>query len=185
MFVLSKIVAALLDPFTLVSLLLALATILLFTRRWQLGRGILAAVVTFCAVAAALPLGDWLIAPLEDRFPPPNAMPAHVDGIIVLGGAIDPGLSAARGQAQLGAAAERVTALVPLAARYPDARLVYTGGSGSVLDQDRKEAPVARQFLSSLGLDPDRVAFEDRSRNTRENALYSREIVQPSPDAVW
>jgi uncharacterized SAM-binding protein YcdF (DUF218 family) len=94
-------------------------------------------------------------------------------------------VSAERGQPSLNSAAERLTALVELGRRYPDARLVFSGGSGSVLRQDAKEAPVAKALLESLGFDAARVVFEAQSRNTWENAIYSRDLVHPRAGEVW
>lgn len=184
MFVISKIVTALFDPFMVLLLLFTLAAALLFTRRRGLGQAMLLAGLAVWGASAVLPVEAWLIAPLESRFPqaPP---PDTVEGIIVLGGAIDPAISAARGQVSMGGGAERVLALADLARRYPDARLVYSGGSGSVLDQDHKEAPYARRQLDSLCMDTSRVLFEGQSRNTRENAILSRSLAQPSGQGSW
>src|ERR1700733_4786893 len=55
---------------------------------------------TACAI---LPVGLWFMLPLEDRFPPPRPIPAHIDGVIVLGGAIAVEESAERGMPALNA----------------------------------------------------------------------------------
>ncbi|WP_249208644.1 YdcF family protein [Magnetospirillum sulfuroxidans] len=125
-----------------------------------------------------------MIAPLEGRYAS-TALPDRLDGVIVLGGALDPVVSVARGQVAANDAIERVTALVWLGRRYPRARLVFSGGSGSLRTQELKEAPIARQFLDQLGFDTARVVFEDQSRNTRENALYTKEMMAPRPGEVW
>jgi uncharacterized SAM-binding protein YcdF (DUF218 family) len=123
--------------------------------------------------------------PLEDRFPRLRWMPAHVDGIIVLGGAIDLRESVDHGMPELNQRAERMTAFVALARLYPHARLVFTGGNPDLLAAGPTEADVARVFFKGLGLDPRRVAFEGKSRNTRENALLSKRLVNPGPHQEW
>lgn len=184
MFVVSKIFDLLGRPPALVVLVLLVGTALLFTRRWRAGRGGLAALSAVLLVLAVFPVGPWLAAPLENRFPVP-AEPAHVDGIVVLGGAVDPALSDARGRAAVGGAAERLFAMVALARRHPEARVIYTGGSGDPLKQDLKEAPVVRGLMLDLGLDVTRMTFEDQSRTTWENAVYSRKLMQPRPGETW
>lgn len=189
MFTLSKIVWLLLAPANLYFLLLLLGVVLLVTRWRRAGRRLLVGLAAFGLIVAIVPLGEWLLLPLENRFPPPSPLAARVDGIVVLGGSIDQQVSAARGQPSLGGGAERLIAAVGLARRYPNARLLFTGGSGDPFGQDLKEAPVARQVFSELGLVPDiaagRVQFEDRSRNTFENAVYAYQLAQPAANAQW
>ena len=74
---------------------------------------------------------------------------------------------------------------VHLARLYPEARLVFSGGSGLVQEQDLKEAEVARLLFERLGIDGARVVYEDRSRNTWENAVFSKQLVSPDPDERW
>jgi len=130
------------------------------------------------------PLDIWLGQPLERRFPIPT-LPARVDGIIVLGGMIDPSVTRAWGQPKLNRAADRATEFVHLARRYPDARLVFSGGSGKVLSADLTEAPVAREVFFRLGIPPERILFEGQSCNTYENAQFSRASVHPKDGETW
>lgn len=185
MFVISKLLGVLVLPANVVLIAVMLAAGLLHTRWWRAGRRLLGAGAVLLVAIAILPWDAWLLVPLEDRFPPPAALPAQVAGIVVLGGAVDPVVSAARGQPSLNGAVERVTSLVELARRYPEATLVFSGGSGAVTTQEMKEAPVVRTFLEQMGLDVDRVTFEAQSRNTRENATLTRELVSPKPGETW
>jgi uncharacterized SAM-binding protein YcdF (DUF218 family) len=136
-------------------------------------------------LASVAPIGALLIEPLEDRFPqPPADMPAPY-GIIVLGGAIDDEASAARGQTILDEGAARLTEAAILARRFPDARLVYAGGSAALWNAHSTEAPQARQLLIALGVDASRIAIEEKSRNTDENARFSAALVHPQSDQTW
>lgn len=132
-----------------------------------------------------LPLQDWLLRPLEEYFPVPD-LPANVDGIIVLGGAEEPEIMAARGWPELNSNADRLIGFVALARQYPDAKLAFTGGAavprgGRVVS----EADVAAAIFSKLGLDAERVLYERVSRNTAENARLSLAMIQPQPTEVW
>ena len=42
-----------------------------------------------------------------------------------------------------------------------------------------------RGALRQAGIDPDCVIFETDSRNTWENALFSRRLVEPQPGETW
>ena len=148
-------------------------------------RALVVAGVGLLAACLALPVGTWAIRPLEDRFPQVTDPPAQVDGVIVLGGAIDDLTSQDRHTPTLGAAANRLTSFVILARRYPHARLVFTGGSGDLVQGVATEAPFARELLASLGLPPERVVFEGASRTTWENAVEVSRLVQPQPGETW
>lgn len=188
MFILSKLAGTLLMPGNLAVAVLFAGTVMMFSRkvRWvRRGRRLTLAMVLGLFLVALTPLDRLLIAPLEQRFSQPLPLPATVDGIVVLGGAIDPAGSAQHHQVSLNAAAERMTALVELGRRYPDARLVFSGGSGSVLHPEAKEAPFARALLDQLGFDTHRVLFEGQSRNTWENAQFSRQMIMPETGQTW
>ena len=103
----------------------------------------------------------------------------------MLGGAIDAQLSAARGQTIGNSALTRLTVLPDLMRRHPQARVVFTGGSGLALAPEAREAPHARRFLDSIGVDTSRILFESEARNTRENAAFSRALAAPAPGETW
>ena len=181
-FVLMKLVSMVVLPS---ALLVELAVAGLLLRRWRIGRVLLWTGVGGLAACLVLPVDSWAIRPLEDRFPQVTTDPPHLDGIIVLGGAIDERTSLDRGVPVLTAAANRITTFAILAHRYPDARLVFTGGSGEVEQGQATEAQFARILLAELGVPPDRVVFEDKSRTTAENAILSKALVHPAPTEIW
>lgn len=153
------------------------------------GAGFPRALALGCAGAllfvSVAPVGALLIEPLEDRFPPPEADMPPPYGIVILGGAIDDEASAARGQTILDEGASRLTEAAILARRYPAARLVYTGGSAALWDPHSTEALEGRKLLVALGVDAARIAIEDKSRNTDENARFTAALVHPQADQVW
>ncbi|MDA8231522.1 MAG: YdcF family protein [Magnetospirillum sp.] len=185
LFVLSKLFWDVLHPSSLLLLLLSAGAFLIGGRFLGAGRLAVATSAVCLLAIAALPVGDGLMAPLEDRFPAVRIPPPHVDGIIVLGGAIDLDLSGARRMPSLNSAAERMTTFAALARRYPDARLVFSGGSNLLEQRALREADVARTLLADLGVDVGRVVFERNSRNTYENAVFSKELVHPGRGETW
>ncbi len=187
-FVLSKIFWALANPGNLFVLGLLVGGLGLLTpwrRLRAFAKWVLGLTTGSALIISILPIGAWLLAPLEDRFPQVVDPPATVDGIIVLGGAINLRRAADRGGTPIGGNAERITVFVELAQRYPDAKLVFTGGSGLLLDQIHREADYAAPLLDVLGVAPGRVVFERESRNTHENAVNSMAAVKPQPGEVW
>ncbi len=150
-----------------------------------LGRVLLRLGAALLAACLLLPLDAWAIRPLEDRFAAVTTMPDRVDGIIVLGGAIDDVTSRDRGTPILTSGANRLTTFVILARRYPNAKLVFTGGSGAIRQGVANEAEYTRILLDQLGLPASRVVFESASRTTLENALNTSALVHPQPGERW
>jgi uncharacterized SAM-binding protein YcdF (DUF218 family) len=181
LFILSKLAWAVLRP----SVLFLLAILIGVWLRGRLRRLLLTLGVTFYVVVLLLPVDQVVLRPLEDRFARPGPPPAQVDGILVLGGAVDEALTQDRGIPSLNQHAERMTEAVALARRYPHARVVFTGGSGRFAAPGTSEADVARMLFTELGLDPARVTYENASRNTWENAVLTRAAVAPAPGETW
>ena len=184
-FVLSKTLSFFLDPANVLFLALASGVGLLWTRYKRLARWWLTATVLLTGFLTVVPMGRFLMNILENRFEPARALPNDVEGVIVLGGVIDQFLSRNRGVVTVNGAVERLTAFADLAERYPDAKLVFTGGSGALTDQSLKEADFAAPVLLRMGVALDRVIFESQSRNTAENASMTREILASAPRGTW
>ncbi len=184
LFVFSKLLWILIDPANLLALLLALGVLLLLISGRRRGFGLILGVTLAFVAAIPLPFGEWLIAPLEARFPKP-VLPAHVDGIILLGGAVDTAVSEAHGEVALNDAAERITTTLALARHYPEAPVLISGGNSEIIQRAFTEADATAQLLVDDGLDRRRLLLEKRSRNTYDNAVYSKELAQPKPGQLW
>ena len=159
--------------------------ILLATRFTSLGRKLLIASVVLLAICGFSPLGKLVLYPLESRFPPWDAARGAPDGIVVLGGSIDADLSAARGVPVFKGAVDRVIAVAALAHRYPNARIIFSGGSGNLISGDAREADYASAVFESLGVPKQHLTMERRSRNTQENAEFSKAIAAPKSGERW
>ncbi|MBM3580724.1 MAG: YdcF family protein [Alphaproteobacteria bacterium] len=185
-FELSKTAGAFLsNPGNLFFLVLLAGVVLLWVGARRIGRALATLALLFGVLVATVPAGRTALLVLEDRFPVPDRLPARVDGVVVLGGMIDPFVTRARGQLALGGAVERLLAFAEFGRRYPDAKLVFSGGSGVLGRQDATEAEALRPHLAWFGLDPARVVFEGRSRNTHENATLTRDLLQPAAGESW
>jgi uncharacterized SAM-binding protein YcdF (DUF218 family) len=180
----SKILGFFANPSDLVVAIGFLGFVLLATRWARAGTWLVASSFVALVALGLSPLGNMLMIPLEQRFPPWDATRGPPDGIVVLGGAISPDVSATRHEVVLNEAAERLTVVADLARRYPDARILFSGGTGELIAGER-EAPFAFRLFETFGIAPDRILLEDRSRNTMENALHSKEIARPLPGQRW
>jgi uncharacterized SAM-binding protein YcdF (DUF218 family) len=160
---------------------------LAFTRFRRHSQGLLVVGAAGLVLIAATPFPKWILRPLEDRFPQNLDERRPITGIIVLGGAI----GTQRGQIRFTEAAGRMTEAVRLAHLHPQAKLVFTGGSAQLTGPvTRTEADDAAQFFEAMGIERGRVILEDQSRNTRENATGTAELLKanglsPKPGERW
>jgi uncharacterized SAM-binding protein YcdF (DUF218 family) len=184
-FVFSKTVGYLAVPSNLMMALGLIGLFLLFTRFRRLASWLIVTSLVLFAVVGYSPLGRILLLPLENRFPPWDPSRGAPVGIVVLGGSISPDVSVARGIVALNGTAERLTATVALARRYSNARIVFTGGTASLDPNAPLEAPLAVKEFEALGIAHDRITAEEQSRNTIENAVFSRLLADPKPDERW
>lgn len=183
-FYLAKLTGFLLQPSVLLIVGLAIASVLLARGAYRTARWYLAAVLAL-ALAAASPLPNVMILPLEQRFSRADLAGPPITGLIILGGGEDARLSSQRNAHALNEAGERITEALALARKLPLSQVVFTGGSSALLDGAPREAEAARAMLVSLGLSSDRLTLEDRSRDTWENAVFTRAIVNPKPGERW
>lgn len=186
-FILSKLAGALLRPDTWIVIAFAVILLAIATNRRRLGLWVSGLAFTGVLLLAVLPLGDLLLRPIETRHAAEPRLD-DVEGIILLGGGEDARASAVWGQMQLNEGGERYTAALALAKAHPEARLLFTGGSGALRDAagaDVTEAAMAERFFLRQGLAAERMMFESRSRNTAENARLGLALAQPAPGDSW
>lgn len=181
LFYVSKVFGFVTAPSNVAVLLVVFGVALLFTGRPRLGRGLACAGAIMLVLLGASPVPKIAMRILEDRFPI-AAADGRVDGIVVLGGAA----SITRGQLAFNEAASRLVAAVGLGLKHPDAKLVFTGGDAGFFERgEETEAEAAAVLFGLAGIRADRLVLEDRSRNTRENALYTRDLVAPKAGERW
>jgi uncharacterized SAM-binding protein YcdF (DUF218 family) len=184
-FVLSKVAGFFAVPSNFIALVCALGAVLALTRRPRAGSRMLVLGIGLLLIAGYSPLGNVLLLVLTERFPAWQADGRAPDGIVVLGGSIDSDISAARNALETDASSERIFTMLELARRYPQARIVFSGGSANLIENTVAEAPVAGQLLQQFGVAPDRIILESGSRTTAENATMTRDLVAPKPGERW
>jgi len=184
-FVLSKVAGFFAVPSNFIALVCALGAVLALTRWRRAGSRILALGIGLLLIAGYSPLGNALLLVLTERFPAWQEDGRAPDGIVVLGGAIDSDISAARNALETDASSERIFAMLELARRYPNARIVFTGGSANLIENTVSEAPIAGELLRQFGVAPDRILLESASRTTAENATMTKKLVAPKPGERW
>ena len=184
-FVASKLFWLVFAPSNFLCLLALAGMLLLIFNRRTVGTIVSLFAVAGLLAAIVSPLGDRLALSLEATYPKWQDDGRKVDGVIVLGGAVDVLASAAWDTLVLGDAGSRVVAMADLARRYPDAKIVFTGGYGALFGREISEAEQVERNIPLLGLAQGRVIFEKASRNTYENAVFTRDLVKMDPAEHW
>jgi len=168
-FIVSKTIGALFTASNILIVIGIAGLILIISRYRSLGQKLLIVCVAGFVICGFLPIGSFLIFPIETRFPAWAGGGAAPDGIIILGGDVD-----------------RILAGIKLARQYPTARIVFSGGNGNLLRLDNTtEADYAAELFAVLGLAHERVLFEKQARNTLENAEFCKAMVRPKAGEKW
>jgi uncharacterized SAM-binding protein YcdF (DUF218 family) len=184
-FIASKLVESALLPSNVIVLLAVLGVFALIIRRRRLGVWLFCTSTLLLIVAGWSPLGPALVMRLEDRFPVPE-LPASITGFVMLGGAVDTHITTDRKSYALNDNAERVFETAALARRYPEARIILSGGASHlIIGEPLNESEIARNILVDLGVAPERIEMEERSRTTFENATESMLVAKPKPAETW
>lgn len=183
-FILSKIFWVLAKPLNCLAFMMVLG--LLLRLKWRRAGGFI--LTTACLLFLLLglfPVGPNMMVYLERQYQRPQTLPEQIDGFIVLGGAFHGYLSHVHGYPVAAPTAERIHDFIRLGREYPQAKLVFSGGSGDPVHQQYIEAPVIEDFFEDMNAPRSNLILESASRNTYQNARYSYDLVKPEAGQTW
>lgn len=177
MFYLSKFVWLLLQPLSLAFLLVlaGLAAGLLLWRRVAMLLSAAGIAVLFITLFTST--GTVALQLLEARFPQPEQEGAP-GCILVLGGGFEGNVTRRRGGIALNQGGERYVEALRLALRHPQAKVLVSGGDGSLTGGQEDDGSIALRLFASFGIADSRLIFDPVSRNTFENAENSASIIR-------
>ena len=184
LFYLSKIFWFLIQPLNLAIFLLAFSLLVAWFGWRKLGGFTALLSFLILALSAWTSLGALMLNPLEERFQRPPA-PGKVAGIIVLGGGFEGAINLARGGYDINSGGDRFIEAAVLARRYPEAKIVVSGGIGTLVLEGEGDADTAPKLFEALGIpaeppDPrNRVAQHLRECREHQEAGHAR------PDETW
>lgn len=125
------------------------------------------------------PLSNFLLNKLEDFIKPSKYPVQQLKGVIVLGGIFEPGLkSKERNEVLINAGVERLTKALEIYNKNPKLLILFSGFSGELKTQGWSESDMAKKFFLEQGVRLENLIFENKSRNTFENIIYSKDIIR-------
>ncbi|MBV9377768.1 MAG: YdcF family protein [Alphaproteobacteria bacterium] len=184
-FLFGKLVWTVVQPGNLFLLCLLAGLLIFLMSRGRRGKVLVGVAAVGFALFAIAPIGQAMLLSLEERLPRPARLPDRIDGILVLGGAVDPALSLTYGEAVFNGSVARLLGGIALARRHPEAKLALIGGEGAFIPVGLPESRATLGFAVEQGIDPACLILEERSRSTHENAAYAKEMIRPAPGETW
>ncbi|MEO6013438.1 MAG: YdcF family protein [Devosia sp.] len=181
---LTRIFWLLAQPLSLIMLLLVLGLLLSFRKGRGWSRFVMALGALLLFVGCFTTFGYAIITPLEDRFVRP-AEPARIDGIVVLGGAMDSEVNSVRHGWELNRSGDRFVETLRLALAHPEAKIVIAAGPAALAMEQEPEAYAAQRFFTAFGIAADRLVLDDKSRNTEENAQFAKALAGDMSGQNW
>lgn len=129
------------------------------------------------------PVGNYFLYKIENYYEN-DKLPNYVDGIIVLSGSIQTNLSDEFNQVSLNELSERILYFAKYAKKYKNSKLVYSGGS-SDLFSSIVPSKFAKKYFDILGIEKNRIIYENKSRNTFESIKNIKNIIKPKENEKW
>lgn len=177
-FILSKVFWLAAQPLSAAffAILLSLFSGWIGWRRMRSFLALLATLILFLTLYTTS--GAWLLQKLEDRIARPEALPSSLSCILILGGGFETEVTTSRGGFELNQGGDRFTEGLRLARLNPNARILVSGGDGSLGGTYEGDADAAVRFFEAFGISRGRIVQEATSRNTHENAVNTRGILE-------
>lgn len=177
-FYISKIFWLLAQPLSL-ALLLLVAGLVAGLLKWNRIR-------TLASAASALVLfltlftstGAVLLQVLEDRIPRADLPAGGPACIITLGGGFEAEVVTTRGGFEMTQAGDRFVETLRLARDFPQARILISGGDGSLSGAYEGDAVIGPRFFEAFGVPAARLIRETESRDTFENAGNTQDLLR-------
>ena len=179
-FYISKVANYLLEPIYILSFfLLILILLFLFTNFKKLTIFSAKFLLILFLFFGYTPLSNFLLNKIEDFIKPSKYPAQQLTGVIILGGPFQFELeSKERNEVLLNSAAERLTKALEIYKKNPRLLILFSGASNKIKPIGWSESDMAKKFFLEQGVRSESLIFENKSRNTFENIIYSKDIIK-------
>ena len=183
MYFLSKFIWFFLSPINFIIILILLAFLFRVLNYIKFSKFFIFSSIIFFIIIGFLPTGSFMLFNLEKKYHSKD-MPFKVDGLLILGGPSDPGLTKVHDQVSFNEAGERLTEAVYIIKKLKPKKIIFSGGIVNSKFED-SHAYVAKKFFEDMEINTKEIIFEYESRNTFENIIFSKKIAQPLKIQKW
>jgi uncharacterized SAM-binding protein YcdF (DUF218 family) len=179
-FYIAKVANYLLEPLYILSFFLViLIFLLLFTNFKKLTIFFTKFLLILFLFFGYTPFSNFLLNKIEDFIKTSKYPVQQLTGVIVLGGSFDLELeSKERNEVLLNSSAERLTKALEIYRKNPRLLILFSGASNKIKSISWSESDMAKKFFLEQGVRLENLIFENKSRNTFENIIYSKDIIK-------
>lgn len=181
-FILSKVVQFCIEPLNWVIVSVLLSILFLTLRKPELCKRFLLLALLDLFLVGWLPASELPLRAIENLIPKsalPNNLNNDVGGIIILGGSFNGGeIMSDREEVSLRSSAERLTKAFELIRKNPTLPYIFSGYSGRITPRGISEADAFKQLVQEQGLNEEKAHYEKQSRNTYENVLFMKPMIE-------
>ena len=132
-----------------------------------------------------IPLSNFLLNKIEDYIQPSKYPVQQLKGVIVMGGSLNSGLlSKERNETSINGGAERLTKALEIYKKNPKILILFSGFSSQLHHEGWSESQIAKKFFFEQGVKNDNLIFEEKSKNTFENIIFSKDFIDKNK-GVW
>lgn len=173
-FALSKILSFAIKPVVWIIGLLLYAV---WTRRPWRGRRAVVVALVLLLLSTNRWITNEVVCAWEPETLTANQIQVPYDIGIVLGGYSNLFITPAHDRYNFSERANRFTQALELYHSGKVKKLLFTGGTGRLLQDGGSEAALLPPLLERLGIPVEDIILEDRSRNTWENAIFTKDML--------
>ena len=179
-----KILWQIFNPLNLFFYGIVIALLLSYFKFIKFSRNIFIYLFIYFLIFAIFPTGRYLTYLLESEFYNSGDIPDSIDGVLILAGVTNVKLTKEFGQVNFGDGAERLTESILIIKRFPNAKIIFSGGAEDGYN-NYLYSDVAKMFYLNMGLDIKKIIFESKSINTYQNINFSKQIAKPKKNEDW
>lgn len=180
-FVLSKLAWKLINPISILVVIIGICNLVLVQGYWVLSLIILATLAVGLGVVAFLPVGELALRFLEARYLETLKIEG-IAGIIVLSGGPEVVAKPHADSEKYKISYARLVAGIALSFEHPEAKFLFTGRSKKLQGATMS---VAAHDIQMSDINPRLVILEEQARTTAENATFSKVAVGDRIEGTW
>ena len=88
-------------------------------------------------------------------------------------------------QISLGSSSERLIEAINIIKKKQNIKIIFSGGPAHIQHPNLTDSNAAKKFFDDMEINISNIIFENKSRNTYENILFSKNIIKPKKNENW